>query len=96
MRLPTHRTPATPGEILKELFLEPMELTQVQLAEHLGWTPAKVNDIINGRRGITPETALALADAFQTSPDVWLNAQRDLDLWKASQKHKKRPPLQAS
>lgn len=96
MRLPTHRPPTTPGEMLKELFLEPAGLTQLQLAQHLGWTPAKVNNLINGKLGVTAETALCLSDTFGTSPDVWLNAQRDVDIWHALQKHQKRPAWQAS
>jgi addiction module HigA family antidote len=87
MRIPTHRSPTAPGEILKELFLEPAGLSQLQLARHLGWTPAKVNNIIAGRLGVSAETALSLADAFGTTPQLWMNAQTAIDLWKAAQKH---------
>jgi addiction module HigA family antidote len=87
MRIPTQRPPTTPGEILKELFLAPAGITQLQLARHLGWTPAKVNNILSGRVGVTAETALSLADAFGTTPQLWMNAQVAIDLWKARQKH---------
>lgn len=93
MRIPTHRPPATPGEILKELFLEPGGISQLQLARHLGWTPAKVNNLISGRLGVSAETALSLADAFGTTPEVWMNAQTAIDLWKARQKHVARKKL---
>lgn len=87
MRIPKHRPPTTPGEILRELFLEPAGIPQLQLAMHLGWTPAKVNNLISGRLGVSAETALSLADAFGTTPQVWMNAQAAVDLWKAAQRH---------
>ncbi|MGA2499514.1 MAG: HigA family addiction module antitoxin [Tepidisphaeraceae bacterium] len=93
MRIPTHRPPTTPGEILRELFLEPGGISQLQLARHLGWTPAKVNNIISGRLGITAETALSLADVFGTTPEIWMNAQAATDLWKAGHKHVARKKL---
>lgn len=80
--IPTHREPTPPGEILK-FYLEDLNITQSRLAEHLGWTQPKVNEIIRGKRGVTPETAVALADALGTTPDLWLNAQKNYDLWKA-------------
>lgn len=86
--IPKHRSPARPGEILQEEFLKPLGITQTKLAAHLGWAHAKVNEIINGKRGITPEAALSLADAFGTSPDVWLNLQKNYELWKAKKNHK--------
>jgi addiction module HigA family antidote len=88
--LPKYRAPNHPGEILKEEFLEPMGITQTFFAAHLGWTHAKVNEIINGKRGITSEVALSLADAFGTSPDLWLNLQKNYDLWHAQKRHEKR------
>jgi antitoxin HigA-1 len=90
MRIPTNRPPTTPGEILREMFLTPSGTTQSELAKHLGWTPAKVNNLISGRLGVTAETALSLADALGTSPDLWMNAQAAVDLWHASRKHQKR------
>jgi addiction module HigA family antidote len=87
MTLPKKRKPTHPGEMLLEEFLNPMGLTQKQLAEHLGWTTAKVSEIVNGRRGLTAESALALADAFGMEAEFWLNLQLNLDLWNASQGH---------
>ena len=89
MRLPKYRKPTTPGEILAEEFLKPMDLTQGELANHLGWTTTKVNQIVRGKRAVTPETALALSDVFGTTPDFWLNAQQACDLWEAVQSHRK-------
>jgi len=65
----------------------------VQLARHLGWTPAKVNNLISGKLGVTAETALSLSDAFGTSPELWMNAQVAVDLWKARQRHVARKRL---
>jgi len=87
MLLPENGPPITPGEILLEEFLKPMGLTQSDFAKHLGWTYARVNEIANGKRGISPSTALTFADVFNTSPDLWLNAQLACDLWEAQQKH---------
>ncbi len=86
--LPTNRTPTLPGEMLLEEFIKPMNLTQKTFASHLNWTYAKLNEIVHGKRGITPETALDLADALKMEPEFWLNLQRDWDLWHAKQKHK--------
>ncbi len=87
--LPKFRPPTHPGEILSEEFLKPMKISQSFLAAHLKWSHAKINEIINGKRGITPEVALSLADALGTSPDLWLNLQQSYDLWHAEQEHKK-------
>ena len=78
--IPTDRTPTHPGEILLEEFLNPMELTQVRLAEHLGVPVQRINELINGKRGITVETAQLLAAAFKTTPEFWLNLQMHYDL----------------
>ena len=86
--------PVGPGEILSEEFLKPLELTQRQFAAHLGWPQPRLNEIIKGKRGITPATALAFADAFGTTPEFWLNAQRAVDLWEAMQVHRPIPRLQ--
>ena len=88
--IPKHRAPNHPGEILKEDFLIPMGLTQTALAGHLGWSHARVNEIIHGRRGITSEAALSLADAFGTTPDLWMNLQSNFDLYRATRQHKKK------
>jgi antitoxin HigA-1 len=80
--VPTHRSPVRPGEVLVEEFLEPLEITQVGLAQHLGVTFQTVNAIVNGRRSITPNTALRLARVFGTSPTFWLNLQLTWDLYR--------------
>lgn len=86
--LPKKRPPTSPGEMLLKEFLEPMGMTQVALAKHLGWTWARLNEIVNGRRGISASSALAFGQAFGTGPEFWLNLQRDWDLWYARKKHK--------
>ena len=78
--------------LLKE-FLEPSGITQIELARHLKWPYPRLNEIINGRRGITAESALALGDAFNTGPEFWLNLQRDWNLWHSFRKHKKIIPI---
>jgi addiction module HigA family antidote len=85
-RIPTSRAPIHPGEILLEEFLKPANITQVELAEAIDVSVQRVNEIVKGRRDITPSTALRLSRFFGTTPDVWLNLQLRLDLWKAMQK----------
>ena len=85
------RKPTTPGEILSEEFLKPMEMTQKQLADHLGCDVKVINRIINDRTSITAEMAIKLAATFNTTPEFWLNAQQAVNLYKASQKIKKKP-----
>jgi antitoxin HigA-1 len=65
-----------------------MGMTQVALAKHLGWTWARLNEIVNGHRGISASSALAFGQAFGTGPEFWLNLQRDWDLWHAQKKHR--------
>ena len=79
--IPTHRTPTHPGEILLEEFLIPMGITQVQLASHIGVPIQRVNELVRGKRGVTPETAWLLGKAFSTSPEFWLNLQSAYDLY---------------
>ena len=86
---PKKRPPSHPGEILQRIYLDDMGLTQTDLARHLNWKPGKINEIVKKRRGITAETALAFADALNTSPELWLNLQSNYDLWHAEQDHKK-------
>ncbi|MEL4897274.1 HigA family addiction module antitoxin [Crocosphaera sp. Alani8] len=81
VNIPTNRPPTTPGEMLREEFLEPMGLTQQQLATAIGVSYQRVNELINGKRGITTSTALRLGKYFGTSPDFWLNLQRANDLY---------------
>lgn len=75
------RKPTSPGEILNEEFLKPLEITQKALAVHLGCDYKVINRIINERASVTPEMAMKLAAAFNTTPDFWLNAQMAIDLW---------------
>jgi addiction module HigA family antidote len=91
--LPKYRKPTHPGEILSEEFLKPMRITQTKLAAHMGWSHARINELINGKRGVSAETALALADAFGTSAEYWINLQTNYDLWEAQQEHKKRKKI---
>ena len=73
-------TPIHPGEILKEEFLEPFGLSMYRLAMDIDVPPIRVSQIVNGKRAITPDTALRLAKYFQTSPEFWLNLQSYYDL----------------
>lgn len=84
--IPKHRAPTHPGEILLEEFLRPLELTQSALADRLNIPIQRINTIVSGKRGITPETALLFAKAFKTSPQFWMNLQVNYDLWHAQQK----------
>ena len=86
VRLPTHRPPTHPGEMLLEEFLTPMELTQRDLAEAIHAPYQRVNELVNQKRGVTPSTALRLAKFFGMSPDSWLNLQLRWDLYLAQQK----------
>jgi len=81
--LPKNRPPAHPGEVLLTEFLEPSGITQSALAEKLEIPVQRVNTLINGRRGMSPETALLLARFFETTPEFWMNLQTKFDLWRA-------------
>jgi len=83
VRIPTHRRPTPPGEILRREFLEPLEITQTAFANHLGITHHRLNEIIRGKRGITTDTALRLSRVLGTTPDLWLNMQQAVDLYDA-------------
>lgn len=83
VRVPTHRRPTHPGEMLLEEFLLPMELTQRELADAIAVPYQRVNEIINARRGVTPSTALRLSKYFGTSTDFWMNLQLRWDLYQA-------------
>lgn len=80
--LPENRIPTHPGEILSEEFLKPLGISQVALAAHLGIPVQRVNEIVRGKRGVTPDTAWKLAQAFETSPGFWVNLQANHDLAK--------------
>jgi addiction module HigA family antidote len=75
--------PFHPGEMLLEEFLQPSGISQSDFAETLGWTKAKLNELIKGKRGITADTALDLSEALKTSPKLWMNLQATYDLDKA-------------
>jgi antitoxin HigA-1 len=79
----TKRKPVTVGTILVEEFLEPLGLTQTDLAERSGLPRKHVNELCRDRRAVTADTALILARVFGNSPDFWLNTQRRTDLWEA-------------
>jgi len=87
MRLPEN--PFHPGEILLEEFIEPMKISQVDLANKLGWTKAKLNELIKGKRGITADSALDLSRVLKTTPKLWMNLQATFDLVKAKKNKKK-------
>jgi addiction module HigA family antidote len=74
-----YNKPITPGEILQEDFLAPMGISQNGLARSISVPPARINDIVHGRRGITADTAARLAIYFGTTPDLWLNLQARYD-----------------
>ena len=83
------RTPTHPGEILKEEFLSPLGVTQVELAKALKTSFRTINEILNEKRSISPGMALRLARYFGTTPDVWIGLQADYDLYWAKMKSKK-------
>ncbi len=78
--IPKYRKPIHPGEILLKEFLEPMEMTQVALAHKMHVPLQRINSLINGKRDMTPETAILLADVLKTSPEFWMNLQMVRDL----------------
>lgn len=78
------RNPFHPGVILLEEFLEPAGLTQAAFAERIGWTRARLNEFIRGRRGVTADAALDLSEALGTSAKLWMNLQATFDLDKAA------------
>jgi addiction module HigA family antidote len=86
--LPENRIPTHPGEILLEEFLSPLGLSQVAFAAHIGVPVQRINEIVRGKRGITPETAWLFADAFGNSPEFWLNLQTNYDLTRSRPKKK--------
>ena len=83
VRVPTNREPTHPGEMLLEEFLKPMGLSQQDLARGIRVPYQRINELINGRRGITPGTALRLAKFFGNSPGFWMSLQLRWDLYRA-------------
>jgi addiction module HigA family antidote len=94
MRIPAERPPTSPGEMLLEEFLKPLSMTQAELADRIGVSYVRLNEIINGRRGITPSTALRLAKALGTTPDFWMNSQIAVDLYRVSHDEEERRQLE--
>lgn len=90
--LPENRVPTHPGKILRDQFLCPLGLTQVALAKHLGVPVQRINEIVRGKRGVTSETAWLLAQAFDTTPEFWINLQTNHDLV-VERPHRSVPPL---
>ena len=82
-RVPTHRVPIHPGEMLLEEFLVPLGITQRRLANGIHVPYQRINELINGRRGVTPSTALRLAKFFGNTAEFWLNLQQRWDLYHA-------------
>lgn len=87
-RLPLHRPPTHPGEMLLQEFVKPLGITQSTLALRLGVSFPRLNELIRGKRSLTPDTALRLARVVGMSPEFWLGLQLDWDLWHASHDQK--------
>lgn len=84
VRIPSDRTPTHPGIMLRVEFLDPLGITQRELADAIHVPYQRVNEIVNGKRGITPSTALRLAKFFDNSPGFWMNLQLRYDLYEAT------------
>jgi addiction module HigA family antidote len=80
--------PIHPGEMLLEEFLRPAGKTQTEFTREVGWTKARLNEFIKGKRGVTAEAALDLAEALGTSPRLWMNLQATFDLAEATRRRK--------
>lgn len=93
--LPENRVPTHPGKILLEDFLRPLGITQVALSRHIGVPVQRVNEIVSGKRGVTPETAWFFSRAFGTTPEFWVNLQVSYDLAR-TRPHKKISKLGAA
>jgi len=81
VRIPKKRIPTHPGEMLLEEFLKPMGITQKQLSDELHVPFQRINELVNGKRGVTPSTALRLSRFFGNTPDFWMNIQQRWDLY---------------
>lgn len=89
--------PAHPGEVLRELYLDPMGVTISDAAEALGVSRKHISAIVNGRVPVTPDMAMRLALALNTTPDLWINLQAQYDLWEVTKKARpKVKPLRAA
>ncbi len=78
--IPTNRKATHPGVILLKEFLEPMGITQKGLASHIGISVQRINEVVRGKRGVSPDTAWLLSEALNTTPEFWLNLQNTYDL----------------
>jgi len=94
--IPTNRIATHPGVILLKEYLEPLGLSQKALAAHIGIPVQRVNEIVRGKRGISPDTAWLLSAAFNTSPEFWLNLQATYDLSLHKPKQHVQPLVAAS
>ena len=81
--IPSRRSPTRPGEVLLEEFLRPLGLTQMAASEKMGISLNRLNELINGKRGVTADTALRLAKLVKTTPEFWMNLQNAVDLYEA-------------
>jgi len=95
LMFPQNRIPTHPGEILLEEFLIPMHISQVTLAKHLGIPQQRINEIVRGKRGVTPETAWLFSQAFGNTPEFWMNLQMVYDLARSQPRGQKITPLVA-
>jgi addiction module HigA family antidote len=84
--IPKNRRPSHPGEILLELYLKPMGMTQLELARRMGVPIQRVNTIVNGKRDMSPETAILLAKVLKTTSQYWMNLQMNCDLYDAQKR----------
>ena len=78
--IPEKRIPTHPGEILAEEFLKPLGISQIAFAAYIGVPVQRINELVRGKRGVTPETAWLLSQALNTTPEFWLNLQMAFDL----------------
>lgn len=100
-KLPTNRPPTHPGEMLLEEFLKPLNISQTDFAHRIGVSYPRLNEIVNGKRGVTPDTALRLAQVLNMPADFWLTLQQNWDLWHAmrsdsAKRIKRLAPVRAS
>lgn len=86
--LPKNRRPVHPGQLIRYKYLEPLNLTQQQLAEALGITRVRINEIILGKRSVTLDTAFRLSKYFKTTPEFWISLQMNVDMLDTLQQHK--------
>ena len=79
-------TPMHPGQVLSVIYMAEMGLNQTTLAEKCGCSPRKINEMVNGKRGISSQFAIILEDVLETSAEMWVRMQADYDLWLARRK----------